>query len=146
VGQARAFGQAAADPAILKGLKELLEKRPKLDPATPDQIKELDVAAKAFAGTLKEKTGPDLARAVVEAVSEAHLDAGMVKLLDAIVPESTFDVVELRLVHQLATRAKRAHTGEGDDETAQLIWDTVLLAEEASNRALTMRWVRFPTR
>ena len=111
-------------------------------PPTPEQKKELETAVKAFRGTVKEKTGVDLAKAIVEAVSGERLDSEMVMLLDSIVQETTLDVVELRILHQLAARAGAARAGEWDDETARTIWDTVGLAEEANNRPFALPWVR----
>ena len=144
VGQARAFGQTV-DPAIVKGLKALFELRRKPDPSTPpDKIEEqLGVATKAFLGTLKDKTGLDLAKAIVEATAGERLDPKMVSLLDAVVRDSKLplDVVELRMLRQLAARAKVVGDRDWDDETARIIWDTVVLAEEANNRHLTFSWV-----
>jgi hypothetical protein len=147
VGQARAFGRPA-DPALVKGLKALLERRRKPQPfATPEQIKaQLDEAVKAFLGTLKEKTSLDLARAIADATSEDRFDRDMIQFLNTLVDGSGLglDVVELRTLRELAVRAAAVPPGERDDEAAMAkqIWDTVLLAEEANNRPLTLAWVR----
>src|SRR5262249_45834587 len=141
------FGRRA-DPALVGGLKALLERRRKPEPfATPEQIKaQLDAAGKAFLGTLKEKISLDLASAIADASGEERVDRDTILFLDSLVAGSGLglDVVELRTLRQLALRAAAVPPGERDDEAtmAKLVWETVLAAEEANNRPLTYAWAR----
>jgi hypothetical protein len=143
VGQARAFGRQS-DAAMSKALKEVQKKRRNPEPfATAEQVKaSLDTAVKGFLETLKGKTSLDLATAIVEAAEGEKLDRDTLTFLDSIVVQSKveLDVVELRLLRQLALRAARA--GEWDDESARTVWNTVYLAEQANYRPLTGPWVR----
>ena len=147
VGQARAFGRRA-DPALVDGLKAILERRRKPEPfATAEQIKaQLEAAVKAFLGGLKGKTSLDLAHAIAEASKEERFDPETVKFLDMLVGNSALglDVVELRTLRQLALRPASPPRGERDGEAAmrKLVWETVLLAEEANNRPPSFARVR----
>ena len=145
VGQARAF-ERPSDPALVKELKELLERRKPEPFAPPEQIKaQLAAAVQGFLGTMKKgKTSLDLARTIADASVDVRFDPETVKFLDSLVVGSApkLDVVELRILRQLALRAASARGGDWDDEAAKMIWDTVLLAEEANNRPFTLPWVR----
>ena len=55
---------------------------------------------------------------------------------------SGLDVVELRLLRQLARRAGITRLDDWDDETAKIAWVTVVLAEEANNRPYALPWIR----
>ena len=147
VGQARAFGRRA-DPALVDGLKALLERRRKPEPfATPEQIKaQLEATVKAFLAGLKGKTSLDLAHAIAEASKDERFDPETVGFLDMLVGSGALglDVVELRTLRQLALRPASPPRGERDGEAAmrKLVWEAVLLAEEANNRPPSFAWVR----
>jgi hypothetical protein len=146
VGQARAFGQTA-DPALVSGLKAVLERRrrPDVSATTPEQINsQLAAARDAFLATLKEKTSLDLAQAVAEAIADERFDLDTVTFIDALVAKSAVprDVIELRLMQLLARRAAGTRPRSWNDETAKMIWQTVLLAEEANNRPATLPWIK----
>jgi hypothetical protein len=145
VGQARAYGQTA-DPVLVNGLKPLFENlRKPVSSAPPGQInKELETQMSKFLDTLKGKKAIDLAKAIDEATRDERFDDKMVQLLDAIVADSAleFNVLELRVLRQLAQRAKAGRAGDWDQETAKMIWNTVLLAEEVNHRPLTWPSVR----
>ena len=145
VGQARAF-ERPADPVLEKELKELLERRKPQPFAPPEQIKaQLAAAVQGFLGTMKKgKTSLDLAHTIADASGDLRFDPETVKFLDSLVVGSApkLDVIELRILRQLALRAASARGGDWDDEVAKMIWDTVLLAEEANNRPFTLPWVR----
>jgi hypothetical protein len=144
VGQSRAL-KRPVDPALLTALKELLKARrtPELPSVTPDEAKKKsDTQKAAFVESLKTgKTGLDLGAAIVEALAEEPFDPKTVEFLDSIVSQSSLgrDVIELRLLHQLALRAT---LGDWNDESMQRIWDTVVLAEEVNNRPSTIGWGR----
>ncbi len=123
----------------MNGLKELfIQKRRKLDKV------QFDALVKKFVAALEGKTGLDLGKAIVEAAGGERFDRDTVQFLDSIVEQSMveLDVIELRLLRQLAERAKAPQPGDWDDATARMIWDTVILAEDASNHPLTLPYVR----
>jgi Carboxypeptidase regulatory-like domain len=146
VGQARALGRQA-DPALVKTLTEILEKRRKPEPFAPPEKVEQQLAdsVKAFLAALKNgKTPLDLGAAIFEAADDEPFDAKTVTFLDSLVSQSKmpFEVVELRLLRQLADRATQA--ADWDAETMKMIWETAALAEEVNNRPLTLLWARAP--
>ena len=97
-----------------------------------------------FSKSLKEKTSLDLAMAIVEAARDGRFDKDTVQLLDEIVVASTFprSVIELRLLQQLAERARKVRGEDWNEEMAKKIWDTVVLAETVNNRPRTFTWLR----
>jgi hypothetical protein len=147
VGQALVFG-AAADESLVKILKDLLERERHPDPQAGDDQRKAQRAEMvgALSKGLKDKKSLDLALAIAEAAKVARFDADTVKLLDSIVvssaPARDGDVIELRLLHQLAERAGKVRREDWDDELAKRIWDTEVLAERVNNRPREYRWVR----
>ncbi len=144
MGQARAFGRQA-DPALVKGLKQILEKRRNPEPfSPPEQVnKQLtDLVAAFLVAAKNEKTALDLTAAIVEATAGERFDPQTVIFLDLIVSQSMvgLKVIELRFLKQLALRAARPD--DWNDESMKMIWDTVILAEEVSNRPSTLYWAR----
>ena len=93
---------------------------------------------------MKAKTSLELAMAMVEAVRDAQLDIPTIQLLDSIVTESGLsrNLIELRLLQQLAGRASKLRRDEWDDELTKKIWNTVVLAEKANNRPWAFPWLR----
>ncbi|MFO0890562.1 MAG: carboxypeptidase-like regulatory domain-containing protein [Isosphaeraceae bacterium] len=145
IGQAIAFGKRA-DEALLKGLGEILEQERRPDPQlNPDQrkAKRAEMIGGLIKG-LKDKTSLDLALAIDEAARSSRLGIDTVQLLDSIVAGSLLprNIVELRLLQQLAERSRRVPPKDWDDELARKIWDTVVLAEKANNRPRAFPWVR----
>jgi len=149
VGQARAFGQQP-DPALRDSLKDCLERRrkPGLVANVEEKNKLIEAAEKAVLEKLKGKKELDLAWAIVEAAREERFDTETVRFLDSLVDKSDLrphglppQVVELRILKQLARRAAMARPGEWDDVTAQRVWDSVILAEEVNNRPIAFAWV-----
>lgn len=145
VGQSLAFGKNAEQP-LVKALKEILERERHPDPvATADQRKaQRTEMVGAFLKSLKDKTSLDLAMAIVEAARVARLDAETVQLLDSIVVGSILprNVIELRLLLQLAERARNVRREDWDDELVKKIWDTVVVAEKTNNRPWAFPWLR----
>ena len=145
VGQAFAFGRSAEE-SLVKALAEILDRERHPDPlATAEQRKDVrDKSVSAFGKSLKEKGSLDLALAIVEAAKDGRFDKNTIQLLDDIVVASTFtrDVIELRLLEQLAERARKVRNEDWNDDLARKIWDTVILAETVNNRPSTFPWVR----
>src|SRR5208282_3652172 len=146
VGQSLAFGKNAEQP-LVKALKEILERERHPDPvATADQQKaQRTEMVGSFLKSLKDKTSLDLAMAIVAAARGARLDAETVQLLDSIVVGSILprNVIELRLLQQLAERARKVVRREDwDDELVKRIWDTVVVAEKTNNRPWAFPWLR----
>jgi hypothetical protein len=143
-GQALAFG-VTADGPLAKALEDLLERERHPDAQTgEDRKKQRDEGVGAFLKNLKDKTS--LALAIVKAAKDARFDVDTVQLLDSIVSRSMLrregDLIELRLLHQLAQLAGKVRPEDWNDELAKSIWETVVLAEQANNRPRTFRWVR----
>src|SRR5271157_494833 len=146
VGQSLAFGKNAEQP-LVKALKEILERERHPDPvATADQQKaQRTEMVGSFLKSLQDKTSLDLAMAIVGAARGARLDAETVQLLDSIVVGSILprNVIELRLLQQLAERARKVVRREDwDDELVKRIWDTVVVAEKTNNRPWVFPWLR----
>ena len=105
---------------------------------------------KGLVGLLKGKTPIEFALALVAASQKRQLDRPTVTFLDSIVDQSrvVFDdkdphsqVVELRLLHQLADQSKDSPPNDWWD-MADKAWNTVFIAEQASFQPSTLSWVR----
>lgn len=145
VGQAIAFGKSA-EPQLVKALRDMVDRERHPDPtASADQRKaQRAERTKTILQSLKEKTSLDLALVIVDSAQDARLDADTLQLLDSIVADSLLprNVIELRLLHQLADRARQSRPNEWDDELARKIWDAVVLAEKANNQPRAFAWLR----
>jgi hypothetical protein len=147
IGQSLAFG-GTADGPLVKLLRDILERQRHPDPqASEDQRKaqKAEMIGALYKG-LKDKKSLDLATAIFEAARPVRFDVDTVLLLDSIVSGAMLtpdgDVIELRLLRQLAERARSVRPDDWDDDLARKIWDTVVLAEQANNRPRSFRWVR----
>ncbi|MGA9922416.1 MAG: carboxypeptidase-like regulatory domain-containing protein [Isosphaeraceae bacterium] len=147
VGQARAFGWEA-DRSLVAKLKNLVETQRTLGAAADP--KPVEAAQKKaideILAALKTKPNPalDLAGTIVEATLDQRLDAGTITFLDSIVSESKVgrDVIELRLLRDLAQRAATPGSQGWSEEIVKLAWDTIGLAEKAGSRPRAFPWVR----
>ena len=147
VGQARAFGWEA-DRSLVAKLKNLVETQRTLGAAADP--KPVEAAQKKaideILAALKTKPNPalDLAGTIVEATLDQRLDAGTITFLDSIVSESKVgrDVIELRLLRDLAQRAATPGSQGWSEDIVKLAWDTIGLAEKAGSRPRTFPWVR----
>ena len=54
----------------------------------------------------------------------------------------TRNVIELRLLQQLAERTRKVRREDWDDELVRQIWDTVIVAETTNNRPWAFPWLR----
>ncbi|MBV8487030.1 MAG: hypothetical protein JO161_02010, partial [Planctomycetaceae bacterium] len=144
VGQALAFGKSA-DPSLVKVLRDILERQRHPDPPlTEDERKaEHTKMVGGLKEKLKDRGSLDLALAIVEATRDGRLDAQAVKTLNGIVATVSMprDLIELRLLEQLAQRAAKGRPDLWDDELTRKIWDTVVLAEQVNNRPWAFSWV-----
>jgi len=145
VGQALAFGKHA-EQQLVKDLKELLERERHPDPVATEDVRKAQRIEKigALLKSLKDKSSLDLAMAIAEAARGSRLDAATVQLLDSIVVDSRLhrNVIELRLLQQLAERARKVRREDWDDELVKQIWDTVIVAETTNNRPWAFPWLR----
>jgi hypothetical protein len=145
VGQALAWGKIAEQP-LVKSLKEILDRERRPDPlANADQRKaQRTEMVGALLKSLKDKTSLDLTMSIVEAATDARLDIETVQLLDSIISVSALprNIIELRLLQQLADRARKGRREDWDDDLTKKIWDTVLVAERANNRPGAFLWLR----
>ena len=145
VGQALAFGNHA-ELQLVKDLKELLERERHPDPVATEDVRKAQRIEKigALLKSLKDKSSLDLAMAIAEGAKGARLDAATVQLLDSIVVDSRLNrnVIELRLLQQLAERARKVRREDWDDELVRQIWDTVIVAETTNNRPWAFPWLR----
>jgi hypothetical protein len=145
VGQALAFGKSA-DPSLVKKLRDILEGQRRPDAAlTEEERKALHTKmVSELKASLKDRSSLDLAMAIVEATGSGRLDPKTVTMLDGIVTASSMprDVIELRLLEQLAQRAAKVQAELWDDELVRKVWNTVVLAEQANNRPWAFSWVR----
>ena len=110
------------------------------DPAAnPEQRKaQRAETTKPLLATLKAKTSLELAMAMVEAVRDARLDIPTIQLLDSIVTESGLsrNLIELRLLQQLAGRASKLRRDEWDDELTKKILEHRGACRESEQSAL----------
>ena len=94
----------------------------------------------------KDKPNPplELALALVTAAENERLDTGAIKLLDGLVAEGGFglEILELRIVRDLAKRAASPGAQPWPEETVKLAWITNVLGEMACNRPAALPWVR----
>lgn len=144
VGQARAHGISPA-PAQVAAMRNLLESRRGAG-ANPEAQAAQKKAAGEILAALKDKTNPglELAGIIVEAVAEQRLDAPTIIFLDGLVAESKarLDVLELRLLRDLARRAAEAGPRGWSEDAVRLAWTTTELAEQAIHRPASLAWVR----
>lgn len=147
VGQARAFGWEA-DRSLVAKLRNLIETQRTLGAAADPKLVEAaqKKAIDEFLAALKTKPNPalDLAGTIVEATQDQRLDAGTITFLDSIVSASKVgrDVIELRLLRDLAQRAATPGSQGWSEEIVKLAWDTIGLAEKAGSRPRAFPWVR----
>jgi hypothetical protein len=137
VGQAREFGWQP-DPVLTDTLTKLLRRRNDLRDDSPDLSKAVTETLAKF----KDKTALDLAGALVDATEGEIFDPTTLAFLDGIVEQSRTprDILELRFLQQLASRAKKP--GEWKPDTARKAWSTLLAAEQAHSRPEAFAWVR----
>ncbi len=137
VGQARDFGWQP-DPVLTETLTRLLGRRNELADDSPELAKAMTESLAKF----KDKTGLDLAGALVNAAENEIFDVKTLAFLDRIVEQSRTprDILELRFLQQLASRAMKP--GEWKPDTARKAWMTVVSAEQANSRPEAIAWVR----
>lgn len=147
VGQAKAFGWQAEN-ALVSKLRNLIETQraapPASDPKAVDPARKK--AVDELLAAVKSKSNPalELAGTIVDAADAQRLDPGTINFLDGLVAESKLErnVVELRVLHDLAERAANPGPQGWSEEIVKTAWDMIGLAEKAASRPRAFAWVR----
>ena len=146
-GQARAFGWQA-DESLVSKLRNLIETQRTIQTASDPKAAEAaqKKGADEVITALKSKPNPsvELAGTIAEATREQRLDPGTILFLDTLVNESKLglDVVELRILRDLADRARVPGPQGWSEDAVGLAWKMIALAEEAASRPRSFPWVR----
>ena len=145
VGQAKAFG-LQADGELVAKLGSLFGTLRRSAPAPDPQG---EAAQKKAIGEIvkaaKDKPNPPLELACPGSGGrDERLDPAAIRLLDGLLAEGAFgmEILELRIVRDLAHRAASPGVQAWPEETVKLAWITNVLGELACNRPAALPWVR----
>ena len=145
-GQAKAFG-LEGDGELAAKVRILLETQRRLARSPDPQLEAAQKKAVGeFLAGVKARPNPslELAMALVEGSENERLDVGAVRFLDGILSEGAFrlDILELRILRDLAQRASSPGLQTWPEDTVKLAWNTIGLGEKVCNRPTSLPWVR----